>query len=120
VDQFALCDLLELKLPSVPVFVGKKRLRFSQAVSDALAQLRDYERFFDEKDNRELIYHRYGLRAFKPKMILVIGRLSLIDPIDKRRIEQDYPVLKVKTYDDVINREVDRIERWTRGIRGIR
>lgn len=118
VDQSALCDLLELKLPSAPVFVGKrKRIRFSAAVSDALAQLKEYERFFDEKKNRELIYQKYGLLAFKPKMILVIGRLGVIDPIDKKLVEQSRPDLSVRTYDEIIKREVSRIERLKSGTR---
>jgi hypothetical protein len=117
VDQSSLCDLLELKLPSEPVFILKKnRMRFSAAVAEARAQLLEYNRFFNEKRNRELVYEKYGLRALMPRMFLIIGRLGTIDPLDKRKIEVTEPDLCLRTYDEVINRAKARVERMKKGI----
>ena len=119
IDCSSLCDMLELKLPSAPVFVLKKnRERFSAAVIEARAQLLEYRRFFDEKRHQGTIYEKYGLRAWLPKMFLIIGRLGTVNPYTKRKIESAEPDLHLLTYDDILNRVKSRIERMKRG--GIR
>jgi antiviral defense system Shedu protein SduA len=116
IDQSSLCDILELKLPSAPVFVLKEhRMRFSSAVAEAKAQLLEYSRYFDDKTNRAAIYEKYGLRAYKPKMFLIIGRMGKIDAFDRRFIEASDPSLCLNTYDDVINRARQRLKRMIYG-----
>jgi hypothetical protein len=111
IDQNALCDILELKLPSTKIFVLKKsRMRFSAAVFEACAQLREYSSYFDDKENRDLIHRTYRLMAYKPKMIVIIGRRGDVDPIAVRGIETDLPRLILRTYDDVLNRARARLE----------
>lgn len=103
-DQ-GLCDLLELKLPATPIFTLKKnRFRYSAAVAEATAQLRLYGRFFEEEQNRRFVLEKYGLRAYKPKMFVIIGRRPTIDPLDERDIQTDIPHLHLRTYDDIIRR----------------
>jgi hypothetical protein len=116
-DQDALCDLLEIKLPGAPVFVLKKnRMRYSAAVAEARAQLLEYSRYFDETVNQEFCFERYGLRAYKPKMFLIIGRLKKVDPYTRRKIETaEQPELYLRTYDDLIARVNARIERMKKG-----
>jgi DNA-directed RNA polymerase omega subunit len=105
VDQNSLCDLLELKLPSAKLFTLKKnRMRYSAAVAEACAQLREYGRYFEEEKNRKMFLDNYGLRAYKPKMFVIIGRRSTVDPLDERNIQTDLPNLHLRTYDDIINR----------------
>jgi hypothetical protein len=105
VDQGALCDLLELKRPDARLFVLKKnRLRFSAAVFEAVAQLREYSRYFDEQRNREYIKRQYGLTAFKPRMFLILGRSGDVDPMIRRIAEQDVPEIVLRTYDDLLAR----------------
>jgi anti-sigma B factor antagonist len=100
-----LCDLLELKLPNEPVVVGhKNRKRFSGAVHTAAAQLRTYGDYFEDKRSREEIQRRYGIKAYRPRMTVVIGRTSDIDPIEYRRIATAQSDLKVMTYDDLLTR----------------
>ena len=104
-NQQALCDVLELKLPSVQIFrVQKNRTRFSSAVLEACAQLREYSTYFDEANNRKAIFKKYGLQAFRPKMFVIIGRRGKIDPIEVRKMESDLPNLHLRTYDDLIDR----------------
>jgi DNA-directed RNA polymerase specialized sigma24 family protein len=110
IDQNSVCDILELKLPSAPVFVLKKnRPRFSMALSEACAQLREYSAFFDEERNRRLIQSKYGLLAYQPKMFLVIGRQGSVDPIVRRRVEASLPRVYLRTYDDVIQQARHKI-----------
>jgi hypothetical protein len=115
-NQRALCDLLELKLPSSRIFTLKpNRDRFSSAVSDACAQLRKYRDFFDEEKNRIQVHDKYGLRAFRPKMFVIIGRRGTLDPIEVRKIETDTPNLHLRTYDDLIDKVKSKVEAIRQG-----
>jgi lysine biosynthesis protein LysW len=119
-DQNALCDLLELKLPTTEVFVLKqRRMRFSASVMEACAQLREYSMFFDEEKNRITVRDKYGLLAFKPRMFVIIGRRGNVSPIEVRKIEADLPNLHLRTYDDLVDRVKFRIKAMTRGIKGV-
>lgn len=112
-DQTGLCDLLELKLPSADAFALSSRPRFSAAVFAAAAQLRSYSLFFDEERNRMSVEEKYGLRAYKPRMFVLIGRRGKVSPIDLRNMQLDAPNLYLKTYDDVINRMKARVKSMT-------
>ncbi len=110
-DQNALVDILDLKLPTTNIFVLKKsRMRYSAAVMEACAQLREYNQYFDDKENRQRIYREYGLLAFKPKMIVIIGRRGDVDPIAVRKIQSDVPQLVLRTYDDILERAKVRLQ----------
>lgn len=86
----ALSDILEVKLPSAPLYVQKaNRARFSAAVNEACAQLREYSAFFDRDENREKIAMRYGLQLYRPNLFLIIGRTTGICLILERRIQSD-------------------------------
>ena len=120
IDQNLLCDFLELKLPSAQTFILKKnRLRYSAAVLEACAQLREYGRFFDEKKNRDAVQNLYPwLRAYRPKMFVIIGRQPKdkpLDPIARRSIETDLPSLTLRTYDDVLARVKWKIDSMKKG-----
>jgi len=110
-NQNSLCDILDLKLPRAKLFVLKKnRMRFSAAVMEACSQLREYNQFFDDKENRERIYQEYGLLAYKPKMMVIIGRRGDIDPVNYRKIESDLPQLFLRTYDDVLKKAQAKLQ----------
>lgn len=116
VDQARLCDLLELKLPSAQIFVLKEnRQRFSAAVAEACAQLREYSLYFDEEKNRRFIEDTYGLTAYKPRMFVIIGRKGSVNPIQLRRMEMDAPGLNLRTYDDVLTRMKARMVAMKQG-----
>lgn len=112
IEQDGLCDLLELKLPSTQTFVLKKsRLRFSAAVLEAAAQLRTYSQFFDDPANRDNFRRHYGLTAYKPRMFVIIGRRGDVDPLQVRAMEGDLPGLRLKTYDQIVERAKARLKR---------
>jgi cold shock CspA family protein len=111
--QGALSDILEVKLPSAALYVRKtNRARFSAAVSEACAQLREYSAFFDRGENRDKIASRYGLQLYRPSLFLIIGRTTGICPILERRIQSDIGLpLHLRTYDDVMLRMRERVRR---------
>jgi cold shock CspA family protein len=114
-DQGGLCDLLELKLPKHTVYVGTDtRKRFSSAIAEAAAQLREYRKFFDDTRNRNRVQETYGLLSYKPKMFLVIGRRGQIDPMTARDIQMDAPDLVLRTYDEVLSRAKSVLSGMTR------
>lgn len=111
IEQSRLCDLLELKRPDASVFVLKKRRpRFAADVLEACAQLREYSAFFEEERNRRRIQDQYGLLAYKPRMLVLIGRRGGVDPLTLRSIETDLPNLVIRTYDEVIARAKARLD----------
>ena len=111
-DQNSLCDILDLKLPTAKIHIlQKNRIRYSTAVMEACAQLREYNNYFDEKNNRERILREYGLLAYKPKMIVIIGRKGSIDPISVKKMQTDFLQLTLRTYDDVLIRAKARLKR---------
>jgi cold shock CspA family protein len=116
IDQSALCDLLELKVPSAQVFVlQQRRMRFAAAVAEACAQLREYSMFFDEEANRQKVQKQYGLLAFRPRMFVIIGRRGDVGPIDVRKMETDLPNIRVRTYDDVVDRIKAKVDAMKHG-----
>jgi hypothetical protein len=99
-DQDGLADLLELKLPSAKLIVGSpNRRRFSASVTEACAQLRTYRDYFEDPRACERFYAIHGLRLFRPRMFVLIGRRLTMDPIELRRLESE---VQVWTYDDVL------------------
>src|ERR1044072_509445 len=111
-SKSALCDLLELKTPLANAYVVKKnRMRFSATVMEAVAQLREYSSYFDEVDHQDRLEERYGLKAYKPRMYLVLGRTGKVSPIERRKIEFDIPGITLRTYDDVLERMKRKVGR---------
>lgn len=119
-NENALCDLLELKLPKAKLVVGQSnRRRLSAALLEACAQLREYRDYFEVQVNRDAIEEIYGLRFYRPKMIVVIGKRSDYLANDLRRAETDVPQLNITTYDDVLDRAKARIRAAKRSNRTV-
>lgn len=108
-------DVLDLKLPAAPLIVGTKdRLRFSKAVHDAIAQVREYRDYFEDAANRKRVQDRYGLTSYRPTVAIVIGTSDLTLPAEKRKqIFEDVPShTRVLTYDQLLakmRRQVDML-----------
>lgn len=112
-----LADLLELKKPNAKLFVLKSnRIRYSAALLEACAQLREYSEFFESKQNRKLIHEKFGLLAYRPRLFVVIGRRGTVDPIISRRVAADIalPVV-IDTYDDILARVNHRLQKMRHG-----
>jgi cold shock CspA family protein len=111
-NENALCDLLELKLPRAKLLVGQSnRKRLSAALLEACAQLREYRDYFESRANRQAIEEIYGLRFFRPRMMVIIGKRSEYMASDLRKAEGDIPQLSITTYDDLLERARARMRR---------
>ena len=100
-----LLDLVELKHPQKKVWtsVNTNRPRFTAAVLEGIAQLRTYADWFEDKSNRDAFESAYGLAAYRPHAVLVIGRHDdRIDLITRKKIQADSPNVTVYTYDDLL------------------
>lgn len=99
-------DILDLKKPNVKVVAGKPdRLRPSAAISEAVAQLREYRAWFDDVAHRDEFRDRYKMSAYKPSVVVVIGRDPTADPYEVKRLWEGLPPkTSVLTYDDLLRR----------------
>jgi hypothetical protein len=102
-----LADVLDLKLPAATLVAGKKdRLRPSAALSEAVAQVREYQAYFDEPAHRQAVKTAYGVQAYRPRAAVVIGRRPQNrDALQLRRLWMSLPGdVQVVTYDDLMLR----------------
>ena len=103
------CDIVELKLPYTEMvrrLRSGKRVRFKAFVNEAIAQLNEYQRFFDNIQNRNHFHASYGLTAYRPRMILVIGRTHHFkSDIERHELKTLLPRdLELWTYDDLLSK----------------
>lgn len=97
-------DILDLKMPKEKIIVGRKdRKRFSAAVHEAIAQVREYRDFFEDENRRKRVQERYGLTAYRPSAIVIIGREPTEISEEKfKQIEETKPeFVKITTYDQL-------------------
>ena len=82
----------------------KNRMRFRDVILEGIAQLENYRSWFEDKMNRDNFYSKYGLSAYKAKIVLIIGRRdSYYAEVDRLKLESGLPnYVDLKTYDDVI------------------
>lgn len=105
------CDICDLKRPTAElVRIQKHRVRFRDSVMEAVAQLEHYRDWFDDKDNRNVFYAKYGIRAFRPRIVAIIGRRqSYYDEVNRIKLESSLPRwVSLVTYDDVL----DKAKQW--------
>lgn len=105
------CDIVDLKLPNEKLVIRKKnRVHFSAALTQAMAQLREYRDYFDDRDHREMFHRKYGVRAFRPRVSVVIGRrANYYDEMERIKLESDLAHLRVITYDDLVDQARRRV-----------
>jgi hypothetical protein len=96
-------DIVDLKLPSVRLMAGNRYKRISHELQKAVAQLRQYRKYFDNAVNRKSFVRKYGLEPFRPEIAVVMGRSSeFTSPVDRREIEEQLNGTRLLTYDDLI------------------
>lgn len=99
-------DLVELKLPTVTLIVGRgRRSTFSHQVHLAISQLRDYTRALQERGVKDYLQDRYGIRVSSPRPFLVIGRdrgdAMVADRIEKLSRDEAEDI-GLYTYDSIL------------------
>jgi hypothetical protein len=99
-------DIIDLKKPNEKLIVGSENRRgFSANLSSALNQLREYRNFFEIPNNRDAFYNRYGFRAYRPKIMVIMGRSrDFYNEIERTQILDEYKHVQVMTYDDILER----------------
>jgi hypothetical protein len=69
------CDILDIKLPAAGIIVGRRdRLTLAAGIHEVAAQLREYAAYFENPKYRKYLLDRFGLRAYKPRLIAIVGR----------------------------------------------
>lgn len=64
-----LCDLLEIKTPSMPILTGtERRPLLTRRLATALAQLHDYAEALDDPVVRSRVATRYEIDFFRPRL----------------------------------------------------
>src|SRR5258708_281786 len=103
-------NVCDIKLPSVKMTVGSRsRRRFSAAVFEGVAQLRNYRNYFDDPAKCKEFFETYGLTCYKPSLYLVIGRSKDFNSfIERRDCELDFSDVEILTYDDLLNSAEER------------
>ena len=97
-------DILDLKLPNARITARHPYLRVSSEITKAVAQLRKYEHYFDNAAHRKAFMAEHGFQAFRPEMIVVIGRTEEVTHREDRiEIEKQMGPAKLFTYDDIIS-----------------
>ena len=85
------------------------RVRFSDAIMEARAQLLEYRDWFDLPQNRRLVMHAVGMEIYRPRLMVIIGRLSEFTPgIERARLADRNPDLEIVTYDDILRQAKER------------
>jgi len=98
-------DILDLKIPTAKLITGtKNRHRFSAAVHEAIAQVREYRDYFEDPYKRQLVAQKYGLTAYRPTVSVVIGRSPVEITEEKLRqiIDTTPRELRIITYDQLL------------------
>lgn len=98
-------NILDLKRPDASLVTGSKdRRRFAHGVHEAVAQVREYREYFAHPEHRRAVEKRYGLTAYYPAALIVIGRQpKTVSAEEMKRIEGDVPnFVTIQTYDDIL------------------
>jgi hypothetical protein len=97
------CDILDIKLPDKGMLVGRDdRRRFSYAVEDAIAQVSEYREYFNDPRNIENIEKKYGIRIYKPNIVVLIGDSKNIDVEELIKIRDRRKDGEVVTYSELV------------------
>lgn len=100
------CDIVDLKRANIELARHQRyRKRFRDAVMEGIAQLEYYRNWFEDKRNLQEFYSRYGLKAYRPKIVLIIGRrqnfYEEVELIQTKGLLPSHSELR--TYDDIVD-----------------
>lgn len=102
-QQATLLELKRAGLKTRLVRNPRNRIRFSDAIMEARAQLLEYRDWFDIEQNRRSMINIFGMEVFKPKIMVIIGRSSEFGTgIRRAKLADRVPDLDVLTYDDIL------------------
>jgi glycine cleavage system H protein len=99
-------QIVDLKLPQQKIVRPvPDRAHLYAKVTEAVFQLKNYARYFEEEENRAHVQQTLGFTAFVPKLTLVVGRSIEMDATGQaaRALAGASPV-EIVTYTDVLTR----------------
>jgi hypothetical protein len=104
-------DIIDLKRPVGTVLVGSEsRVRLAAALTEAAAQLREYRAYFDDRALAKRVEMELGIRCYKPKMVVIVGRdPSGYSADQQRRAMTAYPNLEIVSYDQLLRIARDQL-----------
>jgi hypothetical protein len=104
-------DIIDLKRPLGTILVGSEsRVRLAGALTEAAAQLREYRAYFDDRALAKRVETELGIRCYKPKMVVIVGRdPSRYSADQQRRAMTAYPDLEIVTYDQLLRIARDQL-----------
>jgi hypothetical protein len=97
-------DILDIKVPDMKVVVGgRDRKAFSASVTELLAQLREYEAYFEDPRLAKRVEDVYGIKCYRPRLIGIIGRNPRdADERQLRRLMTHYADTTILTFDELL------------------
>jgi hypothetical protein len=97
-----LWDVLDIKPSNVRMIVGRRsRRKFSEAVSEAVAQLREYAKRLEQREIRTYLQREYNLVVSEPDAIILIGRDFDFKTRQEKSMFRHQDGVRVYTYDDL-------------------
>jgi hypothetical protein len=96
--------VVDIKRPFEHLLLTRRnRPRFCSKIYEYAAQLREYGDFFDNHTERARVRDQYGIRALRPRLVLIVGKdYEVSDYTMIQRVKQSIFPVELKTYDEVI------------------
>lgn len=83
---------------------GKARIRFNDYVSELIAQLHDYKKYFASETNSKWAYMQHGIKVEDPKLIGIVGHYNNFDKDEVDTVLNQYRHnIAIMSYYDVAN-----------------
>lgn len=102
-------EVLDLKLPNDPLLTsGKFHPAFSQKLTKAVQQLRNYRAYFSRPDARSELFDRFGYQPTHPKISVLIGRNERTRGLENAQGSAALDV-NIITYDEIVELEERRL-----------
>lgn len=97
-----LWDVLDIKASDARVVVGRSsRRRFSQAVSEAIAQLKEYRRRLHSPEVRQDLHRRFQMTISEPDAMVLVGRDFCFTSVIEKDQFREQDGVRIYTYDDL-------------------
>lgn len=98
-----LCDILEVQPPQheIAVSIGGVSM-ISEVVLEAVSRLSAYRDYFEDDRRRVSIEDEHGVRVFRPRLFVIIGRSGRTDPLTMRKLEGTMGNISLRTWDEIL------------------
>jgi hypothetical protein len=97
-----LWDVLDIKASDCRMIVGRRsRNKFSEAVSEAVAQLREYSRRMQQNEVRAYVKRQYNMNISEPVAMVLVGRDFNFKTLHSKSMFRESEGVRIYTYDDL-------------------